>query len=143
MQSAFLPHLLLPPPAARPRIVADGHRTRARRAADAGIATVVERVVRNVVLRQVVPDVVMRPPRKWREFSQSMDLVVAFGQNVATIDGLLATQSGEPGALAGESAAERFDLAHAAARLADLDAAVETVDPGRSTSAWTAARSGK
>jgi len=61
VQAAFLGGLVLPPPAARPEVLAEADRPRAGRAADAGEELVVQRVVVDLVDADVVPDVAPGP----------------------------------------------------------------------------------
>src|SRR5574337_2058001 len=61
VQAALLGCGILPPPSPSPDIFTglDGPRT--RRAPDAGIAPIVQRVVRDVVLPDIGPDLLLRP----------------------------------------------------------------------------------
>src|SRR3954467_2524556 len=61
VDAALLRRIRLPPPAARPQVLARLGRSGARRAADGRGALVVQRVVRQVVLAHVVPDLLLRP----------------------------------------------------------------------------------
>src|SRR5689334_4950830 len=61
MQSALLRIRILPPPAPGAAVCARLHRARARRATDAGIALVVQRVVRQLARADVGPDLFVRP----------------------------------------------------------------------------------
>src|SRR5207247_2420808 len=58
---AFLRRVRLPPPAAGARRLVGCDRARAGRAADRLVALVVERVVRNLALAHVVPDLFLGP----------------------------------------------------------------------------------
>src|SRR5207344_2655469 len=78
VEPAFLERGGLPPPASAPGILARSNGTRARRAADARIAAIVERVVRHVVRAHVAPDLVRRPIGERIEFRQSMERVELF-----------------------------------------------------------------
>ena len=61
MDAALLRRVHLPPPAAVAAGLAGRNRTRARCAADRGVAAIVERVVGHVALAHVVPDLLLRP----------------------------------------------------------------------------------
>ena len=63
MQAAFLVLGAFPPPAAGAHVLAGLDGARAGRAADGGVAAVVQRVVGHAVRAQVVPDVVLRSSR--------------------------------------------------------------------------------
>jgi len=89
---------------------------------------VVQRVVGNVVLPQVTPHVVVRPPRERRELGEAVDVVGCFGHDVGAIGRLLTAQPGQPCALAGERARQRLDLARGATRAARVGAAPEAID---------------
>ena len=120
VQAAFL-DALLPPPATGAEVFADGDRARARRAADAREEAVVERVVRDVVHVEVVPDVGPAPVGERAELAAA-GVVGRLELDLGALARLLAAQARDPRRAAGEHAAERLDLAHRAARLPQLDA---------------------
>src|SRR4051812_31862229 len=128
MQPAFLAGVvLLPPPAAGARMLAGLHGARARLATQRRIAAIVQRVVRHVLLADVLPDLVERPVHERAEFPDAVGRVERALGHVAARAGLLAAQARDPALLAGERAAQRFDLADVAARLARIHAVVETI----------------
>src|SRR5262249_19135059 len=61
VDAALLGSVLLPPPAAVAPLLARSERACAGRAADRGVAAVVQRVVGNLALAHVVPDLVLGP----------------------------------------------------------------------------------
>src|SRR3954469_6730318 len=127
VQSTFLVLGLLPPPAAGAHLFGRQHRAAAGCAADRAIALIVQTVVRHAMQAQVVPDGCFRPGRQRVEFLEAVRRVeLALGELCAA-GRVLAALAGDPGALAGERASERLDLADLAATLAQLDAAVERV----------------
>src|SRR5579864_6708421 len=111
MQTAFAMFCRLPPPAARARIFARRDGARAWRAADAGIAAIMERVVRYRMLADVTPDVLVGPVGQRIEFLQAVLRVPFLNCQVAASHRLGATLAGDPRVLAGERASQRLDLA--------------------------------
>src|SRR4029077_1832509 len=75
---AFLGRAALPPPAARARIGTRPQRARARCASDRLETLVVERVVRNLVGADVVPDLFFGPVGHRRELYDSAVVVIDF-----------------------------------------------------------------
>src|SRR5207302_8014462 len=127
MNAAFAMLDDFPPPAPRARVLAGDDRAGARRAADRAVALIVERVVGNAVRVHVFPHLAFAPCRERIELLQAVRGVeLALGEPRAR-RGVLAALPGDPGALAGERAAKRLDLAHLAAALAQLDGPVEGV----------------
>src|SRR5262245_45678265 len=123
MQPAFLVLRLLPPPAPGAHVLARQHRAAAGRAADRAVALLVETVEGNAVHAQVVPNRAFGPRGERVEFLQAVRGVgLALGE-LRAAGSVLAALAGDPGALAGERARERLDLADPAAKLAQLDAA--------------------
>src|SRR5439155_5465739 len=61
VKAAFFGIRIFPPPAASAEILARLHRPRARGAADARITLVMEPIVRNLVLANIVPHLVVAP----------------------------------------------------------------------------------
>src|SRR5687768_3846661 len=109
MQSTFgLTEIL---PSARPRIFSSKHRSRAMRAADAGIIAIVEGIVRHVMDSNVGPDIVGAPLRQRIEFHQP-ELVIPFHQTgVRPIRALLASNARDPGRIAAEDLHQWLHLA--------------------------------
>src|SRR3989338_100366 len=114
VQAALLGRRVFPPPAPGADVLVLGDGARARGAADAGIALVVQRVVRYVEAADVIPHVGMRPIQQRIEFLQPVVAVELGRGQVLARRRLLAAQAGDPGALASERALERLDLAGAA-----------------------------
>ncbi len=132
MQPAFLVLGLFPPPAAGAEVLARLDRARAGRAADAGIAAVVQRVVRHVDgSRRYAQTSSLGPVGQRVELHQAVQRVELLERDGARRRRLLAAQAGDPGALAAQRAAQRLELADLAAALAQLDAVVEGVDAVR------------
>src|ERR1035437_6340348 len=97
METAFAGAFLLPPPPARPGIVAWRDRTGARRAADRRIARVVQRVVRDSLGVDVRPDVVAAPVGKRHSLPDEPVLEVhAELWHRPPIRRLIAPQAGDP-----------------------------------------------
>src|SRR5687768_16375371 len=61
VQSALLSARFLPPPSTGSEILSGFERTGTGRASDASIAAVVQRIVGNIVLTDVGPDIIQRP----------------------------------------------------------------------------------
>src|SRR5436305_7889002 len=85
-----------PCPSAGTRVIACRDLSCAWRTADAGKTFVMQRIVRNFVLADVVPDHVARPVGKWidlneAEFRVPLDLV-----SLRAIRGLIAPNGGNP-----------------------------------------------
>src|SRR5580765_3478634 len=130
VDAALLRRVRLPPPATRAQVFTCLRRPRARRAADRGVALVVERVVRKVVLAHVLPDVFLRP---FRERVQLHDRAVVMVDldlaDVAARRPLVAPQAGDPRVESREVSLQRQHLSHLAAEQPILDALVEEVRP--------------
>src|SRR5215218_5076593 len=67
----------LEPAGAGPTAVAPGARLRAGCAAYRGVSAIVQIVVRDVVLGDVAPDVLVGPGRQWRDLPEAVLLVPA------------------------------------------------------------------
>ena len=96
-------------------------------AADRRVAAVVQRVVGHVVGADVVPHVLLGPVGQRIELGHAVGRVVFLHGQLGAGARLGAALAGDPGLLAGQGAAQRLDLADAAAFLAHLDAVVEGV----------------
>ena len=104
--------------------------TRARRAADRGVALRVERMDGHVVLPHVVPHLVLRPLRERVQLHDRAVVVVDLDlADVGAARPLVAAQAGDPGVDAAEVPRQRLHLAHVAAEQPLLDRAVEEVRP--------------
>src|SRR3954470_19045977 len=102
-------------PAARAGVLAGARLPGAVGAADRGIALIVERVVGNVVLADVIPDLLLRPVRERIELPEPEALVPGeFGGLGAGLR-VRAADSGDPEVDGGERRAHRLDLADPAA----------------------------
>ena len=127
MDSAFLRRVHLPPPAAGARVFSWRDRTRARCAANARVAPVVESVVRDAMRTDVVPHLFGRPLQHRVELVQSVGLVPRLDSEVPPQRRLLPAQASQPCPLADQGAPQGLDLTHAAAPLAQLDSVIESV----------------
>ena len=127
MQAALLVLGALPPPAPGADVLARLDGARAGRAADRRIAAVMQRVVGHIVRTQVTPDLVVAPVSERIVLRQRVRLVVFLGGELRARDRLRPAEPGDPRALGHQRAGQRLGLAHAAARLAQLDAAIERV----------------
>ena len=128
MQAAFFFVSRFPPPAPGPHIFAGADGAGAGRAADARIALRVQRIDRHLVLPDVGFDIGQGPFEQRIEFGQVVLCVKRHFAQVRARCRLFAAQAGDPGALAGQGAAERLDLAHGAAILALGHTVIKTVD---------------
>src|SRR5690606_11449414 len=128
LQAAFARLGILPPPAARARICARLHCPGARRAADAGIAFVVQGVLRKVTSLDIRPHVGFGPFQHGADLPQPVTLVPSHRLAERAFRRLFATHARHPGFVARYGALEGLDLADAAAGLAFIGAEVETVD---------------
>src|SRR2546421_1984564 len=101
----------------RPAALAAGAGIRARRAADRLVATVVQRVVGQVVLRDEAPYVAVAPVGQRIELPEAVGLVPFELGGVRAGGRLLAAQSGDPRVQVAERALQRRHLLHRAAVL--------------------------
>src|ERR1700682_6383115 len=127
-QRAFLVIRAFPPPAARTNVLTRKDRARARRATDAGITAIVQRVVGNCVIANVGPDLVLAPIGQRIELAYRVRRVDLLDFDRATRHRLRAPLAGDPGASSGKRPSQRLGLADGAAALSQLDAMVESVD---------------
>ena len=120
-------------PATRAGILSGRDRAGRRRAADRDVADVVERVTRQLVLRDVVVDVVIGPRDERVDLDDAFGGVVGDDRRVGALGGVDALQAGDPRRLARQRLVERDDLAQlaAAGRAARLD--IEGDRPGSTT----------
>src|SRR5436190_5687894 len=127
---ALLRRVRLPPPATRALLLAGLDRARARSAADRRVALVVERVVRDVVLAHVVPDLVLRPLGERVQLDDRAVVVVDLDlADVRARRPLVAAQAGDPGVESMQHLRQRLHLADVAAEQAILDRVLEEVEP--------------
>src|SRR5262245_40337266 len=108
--------LLFPPaPAARARILSGSHGTRAWPAADARVAAVVQRVVRDVLGADVRPHMVVGPGHQRIDLQQVERFVALDDAGGRAVLRLVTADRGHPGLEAGHRLAQRLDLAELAA----------------------------
>src|SRR5262249_17851908 len=125
---ALLRRARLPPPAARAARRACRHRARTRRAADRGVALVVERVIRDVAVADVVPDLVLRPFGERVELHDRAVVVVDLDlADVRAARPLVAAEAGDPCVEAVEVLRQRPHLAHVAAEEPEVARVVEQI----------------
>src|SRR5450631_349537 len=128
MQPALFVVGILPPPAAGARVLARLDGARAGGAADRRVATVVHRVDRDAVLLGVGAHLVHGPADEWAHLHDvavgAIDLDLG---RVGAGDRLLVAEASHPGVAIGERAAERLDLADAAALVSLVERVAETV----------------
>ena len=122
---AWSPHSVFSSPAQRPG--AAGPRQRAVRAADRGVALVVQRVVREVVLGDVRPHVLLGPGGQRVGLPQPVAAVPGELGRAGPVGRLVAADAGDPAVGALERALERLDLAQEAAAVGIRGP--EAVDP--------------
>src|SRR5215210_1160923 len=96
VQAALFGVGMFPPPATGPLVLARLHGARAGTAADAGIAAIVQRVVRHVVRSDVLPDVVVGPVGERVNLHEGVGSVPLDFVNRRACDGLLASETGHP-----------------------------------------------
>ncbi len=113
-----MPHSPRSEPAQRPSRPGAG--IGARPAADRVVAAIVQRVVRDVVGRDVTPHVALGPVGQRVDLPQAVLAVPVELGRVGAIAGVLAAQPGHPGALAGQVIAQRAHLAQVAAAVGGL-----------------------
>src|SRR2546428_6304565 len=113
MQAAFLDlSLLLPPPAAGALVLAGDGGARAGFAADRGVPALVQRVIWEVVLVDVRPDLVLGPRGQRRDLCQA--LVLGVGRDDwsrRARRSLLAAQAGDPRVVTMQRSRQRPRLA--------------------------------
>src|SRR5918993_1391973 len=113
MYSAF--RLARAAPATGARVFADTDERGARGAADGRVAEVVQRVVRHVVLRDVVPHVARRPRGERVDLDEAELRVALDDAGPGARRRLVAADGRDPRAKLGERLAQRLDLTQAAA----------------------------
>src|SRR5439155_5808387 len=129
VDAALLRRVRLPPPPSGAVGLAGTNRTRARCAADRGIALVVQRVIRHVVLAYVVPDLVLRPFRERVELHDRTVVVVDLDlANVRPGRPLITAEPRDPGVEGGEVPGQRANLANVAAEESVLDRLAKQVE---------------
>src|SRR5882724_5773905 len=122
VDAALLRRVRLPPPATGAVGLAGLDRPGARRAADRRVALVVERVVRDVVLAHVLPDLVLRPLGERVQLDDRAVVVVDLDlADVGAGSPLVAAEPGDPGVERREMLVQGLDLAHVAAQQPILD----------------------
>src|SRR5512133_3448406 len=129
VDAALLRRVRLPPPAPGTVGLAGTNRARALCAADRGVALVVERVVRDVVLAHVFPDLVLCPFGEWVQLHDRA--VVVIDLDLADIRArrpLVAAKPRDPGVEGGEMLRQRSDLADVAAEETVLHRLAEEVE---------------
>src|SRR5437763_3187106 len=126
---AFLRRIRLPPPAAGPRRLVGRDRARARRAADRLVTLVVERVVGDLALAHVVPDLLLGPLGERVQLDHGAVIVVDLDLAAVRPRGPLVTaQARDPGVERVQVLRQRAHLAHVAAEEAQVDGGLEQVD---------------
>src|SRR4051794_34778389 len=122
VDAALLRRVLLPPPAPRTGGFARRDGARARRAADRRVAAVVERVVGQLALAHVLPDLVLGPLGERVQLDDRAVVVVELDlPDVAARGPLVAPQARDPGVEAGQVARQRLHLPDLAAQEPVLD----------------------
>src|SRR5688572_25937026 len=96
MQPALLLLFVLPPPAARARVLAGLHRTSARRAADRHEAARMQRIHGNVVGGDIGGEVLGGPVGHWVDLDQGARLVPGGERNLGPSVGMLAPEAADP-----------------------------------------------
>src|SRR5262249_54182328 len=115
MDPTFQLLLPIPPPAALVR--SGDNAASARRASDAGITVVVERVVRQLMSHDVVPHLTASPGGQRINLDQSVTRVPFDDADVGARRRLIASERRNPGVVALERRGERLDLANSAAEI--------------------------
>src|SRR4051812_4198473 len=130
VDAALLGRTALPPPAPGTRLLARRDRTRARRAADGGVAARIQGVSRDVVLAHVVPDLFLAPLGQRVELDDGVVVVVDLDlADVRARRPLVAAQPGDPGVEALQVLRQRLHLAGVAADQPLLHGVAEAVRP--------------
>src|SRR6185295_9318805 len=106
----------LPPPASSPLVLARANGARARLTTDRDEAVIVQRVVRDALAPDVLPDLRRAPARQGIELEQPAasagEIAVEFQHvHVRACRALIATLPGGPGAQRGERTLQRLHLA--------------------------------
>lgn len=111
MQAALFLLRLLPPPAPGAFRLARRHRAGAWRAADRQKTAVMRQVVRNLLRVYEVSGLLPRPVEQRVYFDQVVLLIERNEREVGAVDGLVATNAGDPCRAAVENARQWCDLA--------------------------------
>jgi len=101
--------------------------TRARRAADARILPVVQRVVGQAAGADVLPDLLFGPIEQRAQFEEAVLGIPLFGRALRARRRMLAAHTRHPGLVTGNGALEGLNLAHFAARQSRRQALLETI----------------
>src|SRR5580704_19641623 len=128
MQAALARIGALPPPAAGAFVLAGLYRTRAGRATNARKAAVMQRVVGQPLFADVLPDLVFRPLEQRTYLVKAIFAVPFHGRRLSAAGRLSTPDAGNPGAAAGDGAAEGLHLAHTATSATLIEAVAEPVD---------------
>jgi len=127
MQAALLRAGLFPPPASGTEILPGFDSASAWCTPDAGVATIVKRVIRNVVLFNVCPHVIQCPVQQWAEFVKAVAFIPFLNLQRLPGIGLFPPESGNPRLFPGQSAGEWNDFPDIAALFSLRHAAVKPV----------------
>src|SRR5579875_1036777 len=126
---AFLGDVSLPPPPAGPWVLAGAGRTGTGLTADAGKAALIERVVGDIVLPDVFPDLRGRPVSQWVELEDAAVSPIDFDlTDLGTRRRLAASLAGYPGGRGRQGSLKRLDFANLTAPQPEGDVSVERVD---------------
>src|SRR6185503_13153141 len=93
------------------------HLGRAMSAADAGIAAVVQRIVRNVVSRDVLPHLRFAPASQWIDLHEPPLIVPFDDASGRALESLIAANRGDPRAAISQCFTERLELSQAATKI--------------------------
>src|ERR1039458_5903145 len=126
VNSTFLFGILFPPPAPRALAFAGLHGTRTGRATDARVAPRVQRMLRNVVPRQVLLHARCVPIGQGTDFHAAIGAALYFGNATAGF-ALIAAQAGGPGLEGCQFALQRAHFARVAAALPRRHAGIKQV----------------
>ena len=118
----------LPPPAPGTHILTRLNGACTGFATDTGVASIMQLVIRDMMLLDIVPDLLLRPRDERIDLDELVYLVPLHDLHVLAGDTLLTSQATDPGIEALEGTVERFELANLAATVATLYAVVEEVD---------------
>src|ERR1700730_5400082 len=111
MQAALAGFAALPPPPSRTRVCTRLHGACARRAANAGKTAVVQRIVRQALLADIFPNLLLGPIAQRTQFVPATAGVPLDGHRHATAGRLSAPYPGNPSAAARNGASEGFHFA--------------------------------
>src|SRR5688572_23330526 len=105
VQAALGLFFAAPPP--RPGVLAGRNRARARRAADARVVLIVERVVRHLMLSHVRLDLLKGPARERVDLDEAEAPIPSDDRRVRAFGRLVAPNGGDPRAVVGERRLQR------------------------------------